>query len=706
MASAACNESPSPSMGSNAPAGATDDEAKALAAKCRCECQPPPRDLQNKEEEDAWTGLVAIESIMHPRLLAAASNGKWGELNFLLNREDAQAQGSSMHDQLEACSFTDLPPQGANIDVEDGSHLQAPPLPSAGSPLESVTFAEKDSLLHVVAANGDGDNFLKCAKLIYSKAKHLLLKPNGMDDTPLHCAARVGNSNMVSQLIQLARGDNAVERLLRMENAKKETALHEAVRICDNPLVKVLLKADSKLATFPKQGTSPLYLSVLLEQDAIAQTLHDMSEDNNISYSGPSGQNALHAAVLRRPGLATRLLEWNKSLSTERDENGSTPLHFATLGEKSISAPSLMELQRIGRWRRLAKELFQANPVALYVPNDDGLFPIHVAASVDDERYITIFVDKYPRCAGLRDIMGRTFLHVAVEKGSWKVVRYTLKTKSLAWILNIQDRGGNTALHLAVQASHFCIFLYLFQNRRVHLSMTNAQGQTPLDIADTKVPKGLLYFQNPEAQIFQALRFLGGTRGASRLHHHLGKNYGGIHQGRPDYEKEELENIKETTQSLCVGSVLIATVAFGAAFALPGGYRQDDGTPIFAGRIRKWRSTIAYLFMEISVTCLVAAFALAGFLVLGSDAHKTALAICFISPSVVLFNNGENLLNVIRLATTVYKRNGLHHLSFLVHAGRVVGYTPFLALLPIPFIFVWAAYGRDHSISPAPGPAH
>lgn len=226
------------------------------------------------------------------------------------------------------------------------------------------------------------------------------------------------------------------------------------------------------------------------------------------------------------------------------------------------------------------------------------------------------------------------------------------------------------------------------------------------------------------------------------MHHHLGKNYGGIHQGpKPDYEKEELENIKETTQSLCVGSALIATVAFGAAFALPGGYRQDDGTPILAGRytfhafvmantfafvfsamatvclmysgspvfntkIRKWRSVYAYLFMEISVTCLVAAFALAGFLVLGSVAHKTALAICFISPSVVLFNNAETLSNVILIATTVYKRNGLHHLSFLVHAGRVVGYTPFLALLPIPFIFVWAAYGRDHSISPAPGPAH
>lgn len=129
------------------------------------------------------------------------------------------------------------------------------------------------------------------------------------------------------------------------------------------------------------------------------------------------------------------------------------------------------------------------------MPNVNGLFPIHVAASVDDEASITMFVDKCPRCAGLRDITGRTFLHVAVEKRSVSVVKYALETKSLAWILNIQDYGGNTALHLAVQAEDLRFFLYLFQNRRVNLSLTNAQGQTPLDIADTKVPTGLSYFQ-------------------------------------------------------------------------------------------------------------------------------------------------------------------------------------------------------------------
>jgi hypothetical protein len=47
--------------------------------------------------------------------------------------------------------------------------------------------------------------------------------------------------------------------------------------------------------------------------------------------------------------------------------------------------------------------------------------------------------------------------------------------------------------------------------------------------------------------------------------------------------------IKDSTHALGIGSVLIATVAFGANFALPGGYRADDhpngGTPTLAGRV-------------------------------------------------------------------------------------------------------------------------
>ena len=107
---------------------------------------------------------------------------------------------------------------------------------------------------------------------------------------------------MVSNLIVLATGDNIVEDLVRRENNTKETILHVSVRNGAHQLVKDLLATDPKLACFPQEDTSPLYLAILLKHNTIAQTLNEKSENNVLSYSGPKGQNALHAAVMRGPG--------------------------------------------------------------------------------------------------------------------------------------------------------------------------------------------------------------------------------------------------------------------------------------------------------------------------------------------------------------------------------------------------------------------
>lgn len=111
---------------------------------------------------------------------------------------------------------------------------------------------------------------------------------------------------MVSRLIALARGEadcdrEMVKELLRKQNVCKETALHEAVRLGSRHMVELLMAADSDLANFPRDGASPLYLSILLEYMDIARSLYLMS-GGNLSYSGSNGQNALHAAVLRSQG--------------------------------------------------------------------------------------------------------------------------------------------------------------------------------------------------------------------------------------------------------------------------------------------------------------------------------------------------------------------------------------------------------------------
>lgn len=256
---------------------------------------------------------------MNPLLLASACFGSWRALSFLLNRQDhygppADAVATQAFTELLAGDDTSSPaaPHQEASDVEEGADHTATTRawpPTAAPPLLEGVTVDGDTALHVLATCGDGDSFLRSADIAYRRASYLLAAQNGKGDTPLHCAARAGRPRMVAHLIALASGGEdggggsgeRLKEVVRKENGRKETALHDAVRHGSKHTVDLLMEADSELALFPKQGTSPLYLAVLLERLDIAKSLYVMS-GGNLSYSGPNGQNALHAAVLRGQG--------------------------------------------------------------------------------------------------------------------------------------------------------------------------------------------------------------------------------------------------------------------------------------------------------------------------------------------------------------------------------------------------------------------
>ncbi|KAM0841345.1 hypothetical protein ACQ4PT_059072 [Festuca glaucescens] len=597
---------------------------------------------------------------MNYRLLAAACSGSFQDLELLLRGEGHQ--GSSADDE-EAFLRESL--------------------------LGGVTLGG-DTALHVVAGAtiGDGDDILRKAGLIHAKAQDILLVRNNNGDTALHCAARAANIQMVSLLIDLAKGrdDNAsrVKALLEIENQTRETALHEAVRMGNNDIVKLLMEENAQLATLPNDGTSPLYLAILLENKIMAKTLYELS-GGVLAYSGTNGQNALHAAVLRGKDLTNMLLEWNNNLTLQRDEDGSTPLHFAAVG---VQGQGLRDIHII------RSQVLKANPDALYQPDNNGSFPIHMAASVGATAAIIEFLKKSPSCAGLRDARERTFLHVAVDKMEIRTVSYACTNQSLSWILNMKDIDGNTALHLAVQAKSLRMFCSLFGNRQVHLNLTNKKGETPLDIALHNIPEGLYDSQITEAMILQPLRITGAKMGICR------KNYfkeNDTVQARQD-EIHEMEKVKDATQSICIGSVLIATVTFGAAFAMPGGYRADDhtngGTPTLAGRYgfdaftlanalaftcstmatislmasgspirhppsRTQHFRVAYYLMSVAVTSLVAAFAFGTYMMLAPVSHKTAIGVCVLSSLILVYQKMEGAIRIITMSAALCRRKGI-----------------------------------------------
>lgn len=230
--------------------------------------------------------------VRRPELLRAASSGDLPLLEEFLSKQDG---GSA---RLAAL------PRDVDIHVEEAAAAAALCMPAAAT--------DGASALHVVAANGDSPGYLELARLVCSKAPELLLARDGNGDTPLHCAVRAGNAEMASLLIHQANGCDERKTMVRTTNKRGETALHEAVRFGRRTglrMVKALMSQDKELArVVARDGTSPLYLAVSLHHSSIAFEL--ISQDKDLSCSGPLGQNALHPAVLHSKSKVSSLLSF------------------------------------------------------------------------------------------------------------------------------------------------------------------------------------------------------------------------------------------------------------------------------------------------------------------------------------------------------------------------------------------------------------
>ncbi|KAJ1260284.1 hypothetical protein BS78_10G220500 [Paspalum vaginatum] len=441
---------------------------------------------------------------MNPELLMAACHGYHERLTRLLNSREDQDAAAMVDRRLNSVG---VEPPPIVVDIIDHRGRPATPAPSSSSSsflLQGVT-SDGDSALHVVAAAGDGSVHLRSAEVIYGNARRLVEARNKGGNTPLHRAARAGNVEMLALLIRLAGeegegGEDRVRALLRTQNEAGETALHEAIRADDLRAVGVLMTADPGLARVPDGGgASPLYLAVALRRYVIARDLH--ARDNRLSYSGPAGQNGLHAAVLQSKEMTELLLEWNKELTKQQDEHGSTPLHFVLSleNETQVMLPlyavpvkkgkAIATLLNITEAKlELTRQLLKADAYSAFQPNRKGSFPIHIAASAGKLSAIIVLVTMFPGCAGLRDSDGRTFVHIAAKKKRYSIVAYACQTPSLATILNKQDNEGNTALHLAVEVGDWWIFACLFVNKQVDLNLPNKNRYTLLELSINTIP--------------------------------------------------------------------------------------------------------------------------------------------------------------------------------------------------------------------------
>jgi ankyrin repeat protein len=106
-----------------------------------------------------------------------------------------------------------------------------------------------------------------------------------------------------------------------------------------------------------------------------------------------------------------------------------------------------------------------------YIPDDDGLYPVHYAAIAGNSEIIREIMEICPSCHELVDKKHRSILHCAVEFGSAELVRYICMNPKFTSIMNAGDSEGNTPLHLAIKHGHLFSFFLLMMDIRVNLSI-------------------------------------------------------------------------------------------------------------------------------------------------------------------------------------------------------------------------------------------
>ncbi|KAG1682526.1 Transient receptor potential cation channel subfamily A member 1 [Nymphon striatum] len=287
--------------------------------------------------------------------------------------------------------------------------------------------------------------------------------------TPLHLACSRGSLEIVRILLH-EQNQMVLSKCLSLEDAQHRTPLHMAAMFNHPDLVKYLVAEGGDLEHYDIEERTPLLLAAV--HQAWDSVILLMQLGAKITVTEINNRNIFHLMILNKGCVnyfKSKIIAQNatvQKLLNDKDNEGCSPIHLAT---------------RSGRMKCIECLILQG--VDINCKNKEDQSPLHFAAKYGRLNTVRQLInsDKHMFLINDTDKNGNTPLHLASENGHVKVISlllskgaiiarnhrqqtalhraaingYTYSAKVLlrvhGFLLDKQDKDGNTALHYAVQ---------------------------------------------------------------------------------------------------------------------------------------------------------------------------------------------------------------------------------------------------------------
>ncbi|KAB1200040.1 hypothetical protein CJ030_MR0G008590 [Morella rubra] len=185
---------------------------------------------------------------------------------------------------------------------------------------------------------------------------------------------------------------------------------------------------------------------------------------------------------------------------------------------------------------------------------EGGITPLFLATKSGCVEIVREILQTYPQAVEHIDKDGRTILHAAIKYRQLEVFNHVLKMEvAMRWLVRKLDNKGNSILHMA--------------------------GKKPSEYVPEKL-------EGPALELQEELLWFERVKSVMKTHFIAHRNsmkqtaetlFASTNKDLRDAAREWL---KHTAEGCTIVAVLIATVAFAAAYTIPGGENQNTGFPV------------------------------------------------------------------------------------------------------------------------------